>query len=88
MAAEDTFVTNRAGLSSPADNAAAVTPHDDNDLSYVTRGIMVGVAGNIVVNMQGGQTTTIAVIPGTIYPLRVTRVKATSTTATGIVAIW
>ncbi|KAA0697404.1 hypothetical protein DTW90_18410 [Neorhizobium sp. P12A] len=68
--------------------AAAVTPDDANDLAYVTRGIYVGVAGNLAVNMSGnGGPVTIPVQPG-LHPLAVSRILSTGTTATGIVAIW
>ena len=37
------------GLTSPADNAAAVTPSDSTDLAFTSRALYVGGAGNIVV---------------------------------------
>ncbi|AXV15126.1 hypothetical protein CYG48_05075 [Neorhizobium sp. SOG26] len=70
-----------------AEHAAAVTPNDNTDLTYTTRGLYVGVAGNISVVMAGGETVTIPVQPG-LHPLSVSRVRATGTTATGIVAVW
>jgi hypothetical protein len=68
--------------------AAAVTPDDNNDLAYVTRGIYVGVAGNLVVNMSGnGGPVTIPVQAG-LHPLAVSRILSTGTTAAGLVAVW
>lgn len=73
----------------PARNAVAVTPSDSADLANVSRGIIVGVSGNVSVNMSGsGSAVVIAMNAGTIYPLAVSRVRATNTTATGIVAVW
>lgn len=77
----------------PASNAVAVTPNDSTDLTYVTRGLFVGGAGNIVVIMgdQAVDATTVTftgVLAGTILPIAVRRVRATSTTATNIVALW
>ncbi|WJR67242.1 hypothetical protein QTA58_00260 [Neorhizobium sp. CSC1952] len=71
----------------PASNAEAVTPSDSTDLTHVSRGLYVGVAGDISVIMRGGQTVTISVQAG-LHPLAVSRVRASGTTATGIVAIW
>lgn len=75
----------------PADRVALVTPSDSADLSYVTRGISFAVAGALKVTTVGGDTVTIpsgALAAGVIHPLRVTKVFATGTGATGIVAYW
>lgn len=71
----------------PAQHAAAVTPHDTNKLSKVSRGLWVGTAGNIVVTMPDGDDVTIVNASGLI-PLAVIRVKSTDTTASNIVALW
>lgn len=77
------------GLTSPADNAAAVTPSDSTDLAFTSRALYVGGAGNIVATMAGGGDVTFTAVPsGSILPVRVTRVKATSTTATSIVNLY
>jgi hypothetical protein len=77
------------GLTSPADNAAAVTPSDSTDLAFTSRALYVGGVGNIVVTMAGGGDVTFSAVPaGSILPVRVTRVKATSTTATSIVNLY
>lgn len=80
-------------LSDPAECAIAVTPSDAVNLLVATRGIIVGVAGNVSLEMFGpnGTATKTCVIPvvaGIVYPFRCTRVNATSTTATSIVALW
>jgi hypothetical protein len=75
--------------SAPSAQAAVVTPDNDNDLTYVTRGLFVGGAGNIAVVMLGGQAVTFTgVVAGSVLPIRVTRVKFTGTTATNINALW
>lgn len=88
--ATDTFNAGSPGLSSPALNAAAVTKNDSEDLTYVTRGIYVGGAGDIAVRMVGSTTavTFAGVAAGTVLPIRVGRVMSTNTTATSIVALW
>lgn len=75
------------GVLGPASNGEEVTPSDSTDLTHVSRGLYIGVAGTISVVMRGGQTLSITVEAG-LHPLAVSRVRATGTTATGIVAVW
>lgn len=86
MAAVDPYAKD-IGQVGPARNAAVVTPSDTVDLTFVSRGIYVGVAGNLAVIMSGGQNLVIPV-PAGLNPLAVSRVLSTGTTATGIVAVW
>lgn len=90
MAATDTQAGFLQTPSSPAMNAVAVSPSDTVDFGFVSRGIYVGVTGNVVAVMQGtgGAITFTAVQAGSILPIRVTRVNATSTTATNMVALY
>lgn len=89
MAAVDAHNTLRDELSSPASHAAEVTPDNDNELDYITRGVYVGTTGNLRVKMAGGETVTIPTIPaGTTLAIRVIQIYATLTTASGIVAFW
>lgn len=77
------------GLTSPADNATAVTPSDSTDLAFNSRALYVGGAGNLVVTMAGGGDVTFTAVPaGSILPIRVSRVKSTNTTATSIVNLY
>lgn len=91
-AATDDFAQYRyagVGFSSPAYHAAVVTPNDNNDLSDVTRWVFIGGAGALAVITAGGETLTISgLTAGTLLPLRVSRIQATGTTATNIVALW
>lgn len=74
----------------PASSAFAITPHDSNDLTNVVRGIYVGGAGDITVNMAGtGSSIAFVGVPaGTLLPIRVTRVLDTGTDATSLVGIY
>lgn len=77
----------------PAEYAVVVTPSDSTNLTYTTRGLYVGGAGNVSVEMAGtgGQEETVlftGVQAGSVLPIAVTRVNSTSTTATTIVALW
>jgi hypothetical protein len=77
-------------LNEPAVNAAAITPSDTTDLTQFTRFLYVGGTGDVTVNMAGtGATILFKAIPvGTVLPIRVSRVLATGTTATNLVALW
>lgn len=69
--------------------AADVTPNDGADLpSGVFARITATGAGNIRVTCSGGGTVTLAIAAGGILPVFVDRVLASSTTATGIVALY
>ncbi len=71
-----------------------VTASDTADLVFPsgtnrTRGVLVGVSGNLNVIMADGTTALLkAVTAGVVHPLSVKRIKATSTTATDIVALY
>ena len=79
----------RPGLTGPANSAVAVTPHDTNDLTDTTRGLYIGVSGNIKVDMRDtGTAVVFTAAPVGILPIRVTRVYATDTAATNIVALY
>ncbi len=73
----------------PAIRAAAVTPNDSTDLTFVTRALYVGAAGTVVVDMaeSGTSISFVGVPAGTFLPIRAKRVRATGTTATSIVAL-
>jgi hypothetical protein len=88
-AAVDTFSGDAVSLVGPCRDAAAVTPSDANDLGFVTRALYVGGAGAVTVIMANGETVASAAVPaGTTIPIRVSRVKATGTAASSIVALW
>lgn len=77
-----------AEMDSPAWNAAAVTVHDSTNITGApTRGLWVGVSGDISVLMSGGGSVVFKGVQGLI-PIRVDRVNSTSTTATDIVALF
>ncbi len=72
---------------SSADGATAVTPSDSTELSNV-RALYVGVAGDLAVVMKnGGAAVTFKNAPIGTLPIRVTKVMATNTTATNILAL-
>lgn len=74
----------------PARNASAVTPHDTNALANTSKALYVGGAGNIACRLADDSTdvTFVGLTAGSILPVRVTHVRATSTTATSIVSLY
>ena len=83
----DTFESHSTSITSPPSNAATVTPDDAADLPFVSRAIYVGTPGDLHVLTQSGQDVTYKGVSGTKV-LRVSRIFATGTTATDIVAEW
>ena len=73
----------------PSASAAAITPSDTIALpGGTTRGVYVGGAGNVVALIGGAAVTFTAVPAGSILPVAATRVNATGTTATALVALF
>lgn len=86
MAGTPSYRTADATVS--AYDAAAVTPNDSTDIRP-TRGLYIGGAGNIKVDMALGSTVTfVGLLAGSFIPIQVKRVYSTDTTATDIVALY
>lgn len=79
---------------SSASKFAVVTPSDTallewNGDKYATKGIMVGVTGNIAVKDENGTSVTIVgVAAGIILPISTNQILSTGTTATSITAFF
>jgi hypothetical protein len=88
----DTY-TQRQPLSpdEPAIGAVAISyGSGDQDLStYRVRGVYIGTAGNLKVDMADGTTavTFSNLAAGAIYPLKVTKVYQTGSSAAGLALI-
>ena len=81
----DIFEDHHNGLTGPICGGCDVTPSDAADLPQMTRGVMVASAGDLAVVLKSGDAVTLpALSPGVLYPIRIARVLATGTTATGI----
>lgn len=66
----------------------AVTPSDSATIPP-TKGIYVGTAGNLAVTFPDGSVVTFTgIATGIVHPLCVTKVMATNTTASTIVAVY
>jgi hypothetical protein len=85
----DAFASHRVTLTSPPENAAAVTPDDVADLPSVSRAVYVGTGGDLRVRMSGSGVVTIPDVPGgSFLPIRVRQVLRKGTSATGLVIFW
>lgn len=89
MAAVDIHSGFLTGISGPVVHAFAITPSNDDDITYATRYVYVGGTGTLKVDTVGGETVTFsAVAAGVFHPIRVTKVYATGTDATGIIGAY
>lgn len=69
--------------------AAAITTSDTVSLTGITRAVYVGGAGNITAIMSNGDAVLFSAVPvGTVLPIRCTRINATATTATLLIAMY
>ena len=85
MPISDPFHSHYSGLSSPVCGGFDIMPDDTADLNQLTRGLMVSTAGDVSVILKNGDPLTLTgLTPGVIYPVRLVRVLATGTTATGL----
>ncbi|WP_287459180.1 hypothetical protein [Sphingomonas sp.] len=77
-------------VSAPATDAAAVTPHDVNELPVIPKALYVGGGGDIVMRGKAGTAdqTWKNVPSGAVLAFRARYVRATGTTATNILAIF
>jgi len=88
MAAVDTYENRAASMDDPFVHFFAITPHDVNELDYVTRGIAFGTAGALAVTTMEGVEVILPngmLAANVIHKIRVKRVKATGT---GALVIW
>lgn len=91
MAATDTFANfGDTALVMPASGAFAITPDDEEELETVTRGIYVGVAGDLAVTLVGDSApvTFANLAAGIIHPIRAKRIHATGTDAEDIIGVY
>ena len=78
-----------SGLIDPASAGFEITPSDSANLERNTRGLYVGVIGDVTVDMASGNTITfVALAAGIVHPLQVKRVYASGTDATDIIGVY
>ena len=88
MPAQDTYRSYARGLNAPAADAFAITPDNGNDLAVAARAIYVGGAGSLeIVTLAGNTVVFTGLGAGTVLPCSAARVRASGTTATGLVGL-
>lgn len=81
------FDNGISAVESPVFNAFAVTPSDTVDLAHVACAIYCGGGGDVsLITLNGDQVTFTALVSGIFHPITASRIRATGTTATGIIA--
>lgn len=85
--------TARDNQESPARSSFAITPHDTNEVNpggFQPRAIYVGVMGDITMSLfgDGGVDTVWQAVPIGILPVHPKFIRATGTTASGIVGLY
>lgn len=72
----------------PAEKYSALTPNDSTNITP-TRGLYVGVSGDVkVISIDGNTVTFVGLAAGVIHAISCTRVFETDTDAASIVAIY
>jgi hypothetical protein len=86
---ENSETMYKASGANVAVDCEAVTPHNTTELSPHARALYIGGTGNVTIVTPRDTTVLFTgVVVGTILPCYVKIVKATGTTATGIVAFY
>jgi hypothetical protein len=77
------------GRNGSIDHYASITPDDSTDLpSGMARGIFVGIGGAVALRGAAGNEVIVISGDSQYHPLLVTRVLATGTDATNIIALY
>ncbi len=83
--------TARDSQESPARNSFAITPDDSAEVGTIQpRAIYVGVSGDITMSLygDGGVDTVWLSVPVGILPVHPKFIRATGTTASGIIGLY
>ena len=89
MAATDDHASKTTGLTSTARKGMAITPHDTNELTNVTRGLLAyTTAGKCAVTLVEGDDITIYLALGAVVAVAAKIVKTTGTDAVGITGVY
>lgn len=68
-------------------HAEAAVPSDTVDCTFITRALLIGVAGTLKIGLMDGSTVSFPNVPAGVLSIRATRVWSTGTAATGIVLL-
>jgi len=77
------------GLIDPSESAFEITPSDSTNLAHITRGLYVGILGDVrVVTAAGDTVTFVDLAAGVIHPMRVRMVLASGTNAGELIGVY
>ena len=80
----DAFANRHRSPVDPAATVFDITPDDAADLPHVTIALNVATPGTVRVTTATGSVSDVMIHPGQAFPIRVSRVWLTGTSATGI----
>lgn len=84
----DNFAARSELITSPGRNAFTITPHATNEISPLPRSVRFDGAGTVALRtVDGAADISITVAAGETLDWRIQYIRATGTTATGIVGI-
>ena len=82
------FHDRASGLDSPPIGLFNIVPDESADLPQPIRGLMVTTGGDVaLVTLSGASGVLPSLAPGVQYAIRARAVRATGTTATGLVGL-
>ncbi|PEQ11034.1 hypothetical protein B2G71_19195 [Novosphingobium sp. PC22D] len=86
---QDSYNGYASSPMSPAENCFAIIPSDALELAEATKGLYVGMGGDVTLRSLHGQSDVkfVNVPSGAILDVRARAVRATGTTASGIVGL-
>lgn len=85
----DPYQSRAASADAPARRAAAVTPHDSNDLGVFAKALYLGQGGDLrLIPAGGAEAVTLKNHAPGYVAMQARRVLATGTTASQIVALF
>lgn len=86
----DPFAQFADSVTTPAEDAAAIVPHDTDPITTTPKALFIGTGGNIVMRgINGSADVTFKNLPsGSVLPFRPGFIRATGTTAADIVALY
>lgn len=90
MPAIDKFKNSSTNVGAPGDDFFEITPDDNNELPFVTRGLCFVTAGDLHVITSKDVEITLPsglLVAGIIHPARIKKLFATGTTATDIYGV-
>lgn len=88
MPASNRFKLTARSPSGGPQHLVLVTPSDDQDLPHVSQWVFLESSGALSVVTRGGESLVTPLLPAGWHLMELVRIRATGTTATGIMVGW